>query len=100
MKGTPNKATTDLKTWVASILDDGRERFLSSMEALEPAEYIRVFTGLLNYALPKMVATSPDDTLRKEKEMMQEMLLSMPEATINRIAERLYELEKNKEDED
>ena len=31
-KGTPNKATTDLKTWVASILDGGRDRFVESLD--------------------------------------------------------------------
>ena len=70
-KGTPNKATTDLKTWVASILDGGRDRFVESLDVLEPSEYIRVFTGLLNYVLPKQAPTTPEDVLRKEKEMMQ-----------------------------
>ena len=97
-KGTPNKATTDLKTWVASILDGGRDRFVESLDGLEPSEYIRVFTGLLNYVLPKQAPTTPDDMLEKEK--MQELLLSMPEEMIDRVAKRLVELnEKENEDE-
>lgn len=91
-KGTPNRATTDIKTWVASILNDGRDKFIESLEKLEPSEYIRVFTGLLNYALPKQAPTTPDDVLRKEKEMMQELLLSMPEEAVDRITKRLNEL--------
>ena len=87
-KGTPNKATADLKAWVVSILDGGRDRFVESLDGLEPSEYIRVFTGLLNYVLPK------------EKKMMQELLLSMPEEMIDRVAKRLVELnEKENEDE-
>ena len=96
-KGTPNKATTDLKTWVGFILDNGRDKFIESLDKLEPAEYIRVFTGLLNYALPKQAPTTPDDILEKEKKMMQELLLSMPEAMIDRIAERIIELKKKEE---
>ncbi|MDD3040200.1 hypothetical protein [Bacteroides sp.] len=92
--GTPNKATTDLKTWVASILEDGREKFIESLEKLEPSEYIRTFTGL-----PKQAPTTPDDVLRKEKEMMQELLLSLPEEAIDRVAKRLQELQKKEEDE-
>ena len=100
VKGTPNKATTDLNTWVASILDGGRDRFIESLDGLEPSEYIRVFTGLLNYVLPKQAPTSPDNVLEKEKEMMQELLLSMPEEMIDRVAKRLIELnEKENEDE-
>lgn len=98
-KGTPNKATTDLKTWVASILDDGRDKFVESLDKLEPSEFIRVFTGLLNYALPKQAPTTPDDMMEKEKKMMQELLLSMPEEMIDRVAKRLIELnEKENED--
>lgn len=99
-KGTPNKATTDLKTWVASILDGGRDKFVESLDGLEPSEYIRVFTGLLNYVLPRQAPTTPDDMLEKEKKMMQELLLSMPEEMIDRVAKRLVELnEKENEDE-
>lgn len=98
-KGTPNKATTDLKTWVSSILDDGRNKFVASLDKLEPSEFIRVFTSLLNYALPKQAPTTPDDMLEKEKKMMQELLLSMPEEMIDRVAKRLVELnEKENED--
>lgn len=91
-KGTPNKATTDLKTWVASILDDGREKFIENLDKLEPSEYIRVFTGLLNYALPKQAPTSPEIELRKEIEAMQELLLSLPDEAVDRIAKRLQQL--------
>lgn len=93
-KGTPNKATTDLKAWVGYILDNGRDKFVESLEQLEPSEYIKVFTGLLNYALPKQAATTPDDILEKEKKMMQELLLSMPDVMVDRVASRIVELNK------
>jgi hypothetical protein len=56
--GVPNKVTTDLKTWVASILDDGREQFEQDLKALEPAERVRVYTNLMNYVLPKQQAAN------------------------------------------
>lgn len=69
-KGTPNKVTTDLKTWVASILDDGRDKFVESLEQLEPAEYVKVFTGLLNYVLPKQQAVGVDTKFKNEVKPM------------------------------
>ena len=96
-KGTPNKITTDLKEWISSILDKGRDKFVESLENLEAAEYVRVFSGLCNYIIPKYAPTTPDDVLEKEKRMLQEMLLSMPEAMIDRIAERIIELKKKEE---
>lgn len=55
-KGTPNKLTADLKTWIAEILDDGRAKFVESLNDLESSEYIRVYTSLLNYVIPKQQA--------------------------------------------
>ena len=71
-KGTPNKVTADLKTWVASILDNGRDKFVESLEQLEPAEYVRVFTGLLNYVLPKQQAVGIDAKVNDAKPMSME----------------------------
>ena len=33
--GTPNKTTTDIKTWVANILDGGRDEFASRLASLD-----------------------------------------------------------------
>ncbi len=98
-KGTPNKTTGELREWIASILNNGKEKFENELGWLQAEEYVKAFTGLLNYVLPKQAPISPDETLRKEKEMMQELLLSMPEEMVDRIAKRLIEL-KEKEDGD
>lgn len=97
--GTPNKATTDIKTWVANILDGGRADFEKRLAKLDDREYIRTFVGLLGYVMPKMSPTTPEDILRKEREMMQDLLLSMPEEMIDRVTKRLYELQTKEENE-
>lgn len=97
--GTPNKTTTDIKTWVANILDSGRADFEKRLKKLNDREYIRTFVGLLGYVMPKMSPTTPEDILRKEREMMQELLLSMPEEMIDRVTKRLYELQTKEENE-
>ncbi len=93
-KGTPNKITSDLKGWVAQILDGGRERFEASLNGLEPQEYIRVYTGLLNYVLPKQAPVSPESLIEKERVMLQDLVLSLPDEMVRRVAERLNELNK------
>lgn len=98
-KGTPNKVTTDLRAWVNDILSNGKERFNEYLEQLEPDEYIRTFTTLLNYVLPKMASTTPDDVLRKEKEMLQELILSLPEEMVDRVTKRLYDIQKRENNE-
>ena len=97
--GTPNKASADLKTWVSNILDCGRTEFEDRLAKLDDREYIRTFVGLLGYVMPKMAPTTPEETLRREKEMMQELLLSMPGQMIERLASRLYEIQDREENE-
>ena len=52
--GTPNKASTDIKQWVAKILADNREEFVLRLAKLEDRDYIKTITGLLSYVVPKM----------------------------------------------
>jgi predicted ATP-grasp superfamily ATP-dependent carboligase len=97
-KGTPNKTTAELKAWITQIIENGQDSFIERLENSDDRDYIKTYIGLLNYVLPKQAPTTPDDVLRKEKEMLQEMMLSMPDAMINRLAERLNNLIQ-KEDE-
>lgn len=96
-KGTPNKVTTDLKTWVASILDDGREKFAKSLDGLEPSEYIKTFTGLLNYVLPKQQAISVEAQIEAEYRALERLLEASPKDFIDKIAEKIIELSNTKE---
>ena len=91
-KGTPNKVTSDLKTWVASILDGGREKFLESLDGLEPSEYVRVFTGLLNYVLPKQQAVSVESQVEAEYKMLERLIETSPDDFVDRIAEKIVAL--------
>ncbi len=91
-KGTPNKVTTDLKEWVTMILEGGKDKFEQAMDSLEPQEYVRVFTGLLNFVLPKQAPINPESLIEKEKIMLQDFVLSLPDAMVERVAKRLNEL--------
>ena len=96
-KGTPNKATMDLKTWVASILDGGREQFERDLRALEPQERVKVFTGLLNYVLPKQQAISVEAQIEAEYRELERLLEASPKDFIDKIAEKIIELSNTKE---
>lgn len=91
-KGTPNQATTDLKNWINSILENGKDDFISRLGNLDDRDYIKTFVGLLNYVIPKQAPTTPDDILRKEKEMLQEMVLLLPDELIHRLANKLNDI--------
>ena len=80
-------------------MEDGKDEFVRRLGNLDDVGYIRTYAGLLGYVLPKMAATTPEDVLRREKEMFEELLLSMPEEMVDRVAERVTELnDKDNED--
>ena len=52
--GTPNKVTTDLRTFINELLDSNRRQIIEDMKKLEPQQRITIFERLLSYAVPKM----------------------------------------------
>lgn len=53
-KGTPNKVTSDLRTWVNMLIDNNREQLEKDLKALEPRERWAVIEKLMSYTMPKM----------------------------------------------
>jgi hypothetical protein len=53
-KGTPNKITGDLRSWVNDVLNDNREQVIQDLRCVEPDKRLMFFEKLLNYAIPKM----------------------------------------------
>ena len=97
--GTPNKVTTDLKTWIAEILDGGRDKFVQSMGRLTPQEYIKVYTGLLNYALPKQQAINVESQTEAEYKQLDKLIDTAPDEFVDRIAEKILKLQEGNRDE-
>lgn len=55
--GTPNKVTGDLRQFVNDLLNENRSQIIDDLKAVEPAERLRVYEKLLNYAVPKINRT-------------------------------------------
>jgi len=53
-KGTQNKVTTDLKTWIQELLDENRDQIKTDLTKLEPYQRVVLFEKLLSYTVPKM----------------------------------------------
>ncbi len=91
-KGTPNKSTKDLRKWVASILDNSRDKFAENLNELEPAEYVRTILGLLGYAIPKQAPISAEEQLRAEYEQLERLLENASDEAVDKIAKRVIEM--------
>jgi uncharacterized protein (UPF0305 family) len=53
-KGTPNKATSEMKGWIAGLINKNRRQLEKDLKALEPRERWQVIEKLMAYTVPKM----------------------------------------------
>jgi type III secretory pathway component EscR len=52
-KGTPNKVTADLRSWIKELLENNTAQFEKDLKRLEPQQRTLLFEKLLQYAIPK-----------------------------------------------
>ena len=52
-KGTPNKLTVDLRTYLKNILDDNIERVKEDLDSLDPKDRLIIFEKFLQYIIPR-----------------------------------------------
>lgn len=53
-KGTPNKVTSELKTWVQQLIDGNRKQLEKDLKNLDPVERWKIIEKLMCYTLPRM----------------------------------------------
>jgi uncharacterized protein (UPF0305 family) len=83
-KGKPNKATTEIKTWIQKVIDDNRGQLEEDLKSLEPKDRWQIIEKLMAYTTPKMQSVEAKIELEK-----------LDEAQLNQIAETmLNNLEK------
>lgn len=59
-RGAKNKVASDIKSWIANLISANRQQIESDLESLDPAERLRFFLALLNYAVPKQQSVKAD----------------------------------------
>ena len=92
-KGTPNKTTSTVKEWLTQLVDDNRGQIEKDLQAMEPADRVKLFAILLNYIVPKQQAVSVEAAMQAEYAEMVKLLESAPAHVIDKIAARIKELE-------
>ena len=53
-KGSPNKATAELKEWVAGLINKNRAQLEKDLKKLDPKDRWLVVEKLMQYTVPKM----------------------------------------------
>lgn len=79
-KGTPNKATALCRETISALLSDYQESglMLADFTALEPKDRLAIAEKLMQYAMPKMQATSIGIT-SESKKTIEDTLIALSE---------------------
>ena len=93
-KGTPNKTTSTVKEWLTALVDSNRKQIEKDLKGMEPGERVKLFALLLNSIVPKQQAVSVEASIQAEYAEMSKLLQNAPDEVIDKIAERIREIEK------
>lgn len=78
-KGTPNKATREMKEIVATIVENNIERLQKDIDSLTAKERLDVIVKLIAYIVPKPVSVKAEI----------EQTTELPTMTLDELRERL-----------
>ena len=59
-RGTPNKATADLRAFVNEALEATQTQFLKDLETMEARDRVTAFLKLLEFAVPKLTRSQSE----------------------------------------
>jgi len=71
--GTPNKITSDLRTWISELIDDNREQIVEDLKDLEPQQRVAIFEKLLQYVIPKRQQQEQAEAEKTKSEFIKRM---------------------------
>ena len=52
-KGTPNKVTSSVKSWLSCLIDKNRRQIEKDLKAVKPLERLQMLEKLMQYVVPK-----------------------------------------------
>lgn len=81
-KGSPNKATADLRQWLGEFIEGQREQIVSDWQALEPKERIVMFEKLMRFVLPTLQATNLQTDFERLTDEQLDHIINELKATI------------------
>ena len=80
-KGSPNKVTASMRSWLAELIDENRTQIVKDLAALEPKDRLTILERFMQYTLPKIQSIEQDITMAD--------LSALTEAQIDNIVARI-----------
>ena len=92
-KGTPNKVGNDIRAWVENILSKNKAQIEQDFAIVYPDSRLRFVEKLMAYVLPKKMAVTIEEQMAEEYKQLEALLSKCPQDAIDRIAEKVIELQ-------
>lgn len=99
-KGTPNKSSQNLQVWVTKLLTSHTEQLEEDWNNLPPEDRMRTMKDLLNYVIPKKQSLTVQEQVTQERKVLEELIKTAPQETIEQIAKKVLELQSMNEKEE
>jgi hypothetical protein len=96
--GSTNKATTELKQWVKTLLETNQTQFANDLLQVEAKDRLNIMTALLKYAIPTLQSVSVEAQIQAEYLELEKLLNNAPNEAIEKITEKILTL-KNQSNE-
>lgn len=93
-KGTPNKVSNDIRSWVEAILSKNKAQIEQDFAIVDPDSRLRFVEKLIAYVVPKKMAVTIEEQMAEEYRQLDALLSKCPQEAIDRIAEKVIELQE------
>ncbi len=70
-KGTPNKTTAELRSWLTRLLKQQKRTIINDLAALEPKDRLQMLEKLMQYVIPKQQSITADISLLTDEELSE-----------------------------
>ena len=93
-KGTPNRVSNDIREWVEAILSKNKQQIERDFACVDSDSRLRFVEKLIAYVVPKKMAVTIEEQMAEEYKQLDALLSKCPQDAINRIAEKVIELQE------
>ncbi|MBP3253279.1 MAG: hypothetical protein J6M30_02080 [Bacteroidales bacterium] len=88
-KGTPNKVTKDIKSWIEKIINDNFQQIQADLSAMKPDERFKAIVSLLPYVIPKQQSVSIEAQIEAEMKAINKALETADDEVLSKIADKM-----------
>lgn len=90
-KGSKNRLSVPIKEFISSMLDANRHRLETSLDGLEPPDFVRFYDKLLSYVIPRQNTVD----IHTEIKALMDNIDDLNEAQLQRLKEIIIEVKRD-----